>query len=115
MVFDPKHSHHKGQVRRFIESCGQMAQVGNFLFRPGFPQPPFEFMKTSVSILIATLAFGLSASAQGPAKGKGKGRPLPLQGKELPEVTAFDEKGEVFPLKQKLKGRHGVIVFGCLT
>jgi cytochrome oxidase Cu insertion factor (SCO1/SenC/PrrC family) len=55
-----------------------------------------------------------SAFAQGPGKGKDSG-PLPLQGKELPDVTAHDESGAEFPLQQKLKGKHGVIVFGCLT
>lgn len=51
---------------------------------------------------------------QGPGKGKDSG-PLPLQGKELPDVVAHDESGEEFSLQQRLKGKHGVIVFGCLT
>ena len=42
-------------------------------------------------------------------------KPLPLQGKELPEVTAFNTEGEAVELRQALKGKHGVIVFGCLT
>jgi len=33
----------------------------------------------------------------------------------LPDVTAHDESGAQFSLRQQLKGRHGVIVFGCLT
>jgi len=31
------------------------------------------------------------------------------------DVTAYDENGAAVVLKQALKGRHGVIVFGCLT
>lgn len=46
---------------------------------------------------------------------KGKGKPMTLQGEALPDVSGFDEEGNAFPLQQKLKGRHGVIVFGCLT
>ena len=40
---------------------------------------------------------------------------FPRVGDDLPDVTAFDENGKPFPLKQKLKGKHAVIVFGCLT
>lgn len=40
---------------------------------------------------------------------------MPLQGETLPDISGFDEEGNAFPLRQKLKGRHGVIVFGCLT
>ncbi|NNE91676.1 MAG: hypothetical protein HKN23_08515 [Verrucomicrobiales bacterium] len=36
-------------------------------------------------------------------------------GSELADVTAIDEDGNEFPLRQKLKGRHAVITFGCLT
>mgnify|MGYP001232592237 FL=1 len=39
---------------------------------------------------------------------------LPLQGKLLPSVTAFDEDGQEFSLT-KLKGEYSVLVFGCLT
>ncbi len=38
----------------------------------------------------------------------------PKVGQALPEVTAFDEKGQPFRLGQ-LKGRYTVLVFGCLT
>lgn len=55
-----------------------------------------------------------SAFAQGPGKGKG-GTSLPLEGKELPDVTARDDSGSPISLREKLKGRYAVIVFGCLT
>ena len=40
---------------------------------------------------------------------------LPQIGDRLPDVTAFDEEGKAFPLREKLKGKPVVIVFGCLT
>ncbi|MEO0414807.1 MAG: hypothetical protein AAF226_07630 [Verrucomicrobiota bacterium] len=51
----------------------------------------------------------------GHSQGKGNSGPLPLQGKPLPDVTAFDEAGNAFPLRDKLKDQHSVIVFGCMT
>lgn len=70
-------------------------------------------MKKFLLIAAIVLAIG-TVHAQGPGRAKDSG-PLPLQGKPLPDVTAHDETGAEFPLVQKLKGRHGVIVFGCLT
>lgn len=35
-------------------------------------------------------------------------------GQTLPDLTVFDEKGEKFRLAD-VKGKHTVIVFGCLT
>ena len=74
-------------------------------------------MKRVVPVFLSFFALAAVAAAQGPdrSKGKAKGRSLPLEGKNLPDVTAYDADGEEFPLIQKLKGRHGVIVFGCLT
>lgn len=40
---------------------------------------------------------------------------FPKVGDELPDVTAFDEAGNPFPLKESLAGKHSVMVFGCLT
>ncbi|MEN8715512.1 MAG: hypothetical protein ABF384_11445 [Verrucomicrobiales bacterium] len=68
-------------------------------------------LRLSGALICCLLGF---ANAQGPGKAKDSG-PLPLQGKELPDVTGHDESGADFPLRQKLKGKHGVIVFGCLT
>ena len=39
---------------------------------------------------------------------------IPLDEK-VPEVTAYDSKGEPFPFSEKMKGHYSVIVFGCLT
>ena len=63
-------------------------------------------------VLLLFLAHPLMG--QGPGKGKSGGS-LPLQGKALPEVSAVDEKGNEVSLVKLLKGKHGVIVFGCLT
>lgn len=64
------------------------------------------------------IAAGISALAtlrgQGPG-GRGNGAPPVEVGSALADVTAIDERGEAFPLREKLKGRPAVIVFGCLT
>ncbi|MDA7673031.1 hypothetical protein N8615_01415 [Verrucomicrobiales bacterium] len=67
-----------------------------------------------LTLMTITFAIAASAFGQGP-RAKGKGGPLSIEGQELPELTAFDESGKEVALKQVLKGRHGVIVFGCLT
>jgi hypothetical protein len=35
-------------------------------------------------------------------------------GQQMPDVTVYDENGEKFPLS-RAKGKHAVLVFGCLT
>lgn len=40
---------------------------------------------------------------------------MPQVGSLIPEISVFDAQGGSFPLREKLKGRHAVIVFGCLT
>jgi len=40
---------------------------------------------------------------------------MPQVGSLIPEVSVVDAQGGSFPLREKLKGRHVVIVFGCLT
>lgn len=42
------------------------------------------------------------------------GQGLPKEGTALPEVTAYDADGKEFSTKQ-LRGKHAVLVFGCLT
>lgn len=69
-------------------------------------------MKIPAISLLILLATSL-LPAQGP--GSKDSSPLPLQGKMLPGVSAFNEAGEKIQLQQSLKGRHAVIVFGCLT
>ena len=40
---------------------------------------------------------------------------MPKIGSLVPNVSVFDSEGRNFALREKLKGRHAVIVFGCLT
>ena len=40
---------------------------------------------------------------------------LPQEGDKLADVSAIGEDGKEFPLREKLKGKHAVLVFGCLT
>ena len=40
---------------------------------------------------------------------------IPQVGDRLPDVVGIDEAGDEFPLREKLKGKHAVLVFGCLT
>jgi hypothetical protein len=35
-------------------------------------------------------------------------------GQQMPDVTIYDENGEKFSLS-RVKGKHAVLVFGCLT
>ncbi|MAS92334.1 MAG: hypothetical protein CMO55_03990 [Verrucomicrobiales bacterium] len=72
-------------------------------------------MRLWISLCTLLALSTASVSAQRPGgKAKDTG-PLPLLGKELPDVSAYDETGEPFALRQRLKGKHGVIIFGCLT
>lgn len=67
-------------------------------------------------LILSLFLLGLFSSGYSQQKGKSKSTgPLPLQGEMLPDLAAIDANGEPFPLRQQLKGRHGVIVFGCLT
>ena len=56
---------------------------------------------------------GLMAAATACAQPSRNGT-LPLQGKQLPDVTAWDEDGREFSLTE-LRGEYSVLVFGCLT
>ena len=40
---------------------------------------------------------------------------IPSVGDPVPDLTALDEAGKPFPLREKLAGKPAVIVFGCLT
>ncbi len=46
---------------------------------------------------------------------RGSSENMPKVGSLIPNVSAFDSEGRNFALREKLKGRHTVIVFGCLT
>ena len=43
------------------------------------------------------------------------GENTPAVGSLAPDISVFDAEGRSFALREKLKGRHAVIVFGCLT
>ena len=45
----------------------------------------------------------------------GGGENMPKVGSLIPDISVFDAEGRSFPLREKLKDRHTVIVFGCLT
>jgi cytochrome oxidase Cu insertion factor (SCO1/SenC/PrrC family) len=45
----------------------------------------------------------------------GGGENMPKVGSLIPDISVFDTEGRSFALREKLKGRHTVIVFGCLT
>ncbi len=69
----------------------------------------------AIALFLLTSAASIAQGPAGSERGKSKGGALPIEGKMLPELTAFDESGTEVQLNQKLKGRHAVIVFGCLT
>jgi len=71
-------------------------------------------MKSAIVFGILVAFLTNTHAQRSSSKGRDSG-PLPIQGEQLPELTAYDEDGEAFSLKQRLKGKHGVIVFGCLT
>jgi hypothetical protein len=70
-------------------------------------------MKLSLITLLTLFISTGAVFAQG--GGSPRAQALPLQGKELPEVSGFDADGEPFAIRDKLKGQHTVLVFGCLT
>ena len=72
-----------------------------------------SLMKIFSWIFLSILLAGTMNSAL--AQRQMKAQKLPLEGKSLPDVTAIDENGDPFLLRQELKGKHGVIIFGCLT
>jgi len=73
-------------------------------------------MKRTAIFITATIALTFAVNAQRPSRGEFAGRSsLPRVGEVMPDVSAFDSNGKPFSLRQKTKGRHAVIVFGCLT
>ena len=73
--------------------------------------PRFRF---SVPLLLA-LAFNTVALGQDRAGRRGGNENMPQTGSMIPEISVVDAQGVIFPLREKLKGRYTVIVFGCLT
>ncbi|MGB0579769.1 MAG: hypothetical protein ACPGVU_08730 [Limisphaerales bacterium] len=76
-------------------------------------------LKRTTLLTLATCALlvaPFSANAQRPSRGGFGGQgSMPRVGETMPDVSAFDSNGKPFSLRQKTKGRHAVIVFGCLT
>ncbi len=48
--------------------------------------------------------------------GGGGGSFAPFElGDAIPDVSAYDDAGKKFALRERIKGKYSVIVFGCLT
>lgn len=65
-------------------------------------------MPRSIFALAACLGIVATAFAQRAS------RDLPRVGERVPDVVGYDAAGERFELS-RLRGKHAVIVFGCLT
>lgn len=73
-------------------------------------------MRSRISILLlVTFVLQAVAAGQDRERRRGGGANMPKVGSLIPEISLFDAQGGSFPLREKLKGRHAVIVFGCLT
>lgn len=76
----------------------------------------FQVLFDMKIVIVVGLFAGILTNAHGQRGGGPKNAaPLAIEGERLPELVAHDETGEPFPLTKRLKGKHGVIVFGCLT
>ena len=64
---------------------------------------------------VASVCLALSLATPGLAQGR-QNRPLggPAVGDPLPALSGYDAEGDTFEFS-RLKGKHTVIVFGCLT
>ena len=65
--------------------------------------------------LLVTFVLQAVAAGQDRERRRGGGENMPKVGSLIPDISVFDAEGRSFPLLEKLKGRHAVIVFGCLT
>ena len=81
---------------------------------------PIRFSCLFSSLLLAASLSGIAAPAP-PKAVSPKERvnrqfaaSAPAVGSLLPDITVYDSRGKEFPLR-RIKGRHAVIVFGCLT
>ena len=73
-------------------------------------------MKFHLAIfLLITWAFQSVVMGQERERRRGGGENMPKVGSLIPDISVFDAEGRSFPLREKLKDRHTVIVFGCLT
>ena len=65
--------------------------------------------------LLFTIVFHAAAIGQGRDLGRESDENMPQVGSLIPDIIVVDSQGREFPLREKLKGRHAVLVFGCLT
>ena len=65
--------------------------------------------------LLFTIVFHAAAIGQGRDLGRESDENMPQVGSLIPDITVVDSQGREFPLREKFKGRHAVLVFGCLT
>lgn len=73
-----------------------------------------------IKCVAITMALLTTCSLQSLVRGQDReyrrgGENIPKVGSLVPNISVFDAEGRSFALREKLKGRHAVIVFGCLT
>ena len=73
-----------------------------------------RFQITIFLLMICVLQSVVLGQDRGRRRGGG-GENMPKVGSLIPDISVFDAEGRSFDLREKLKGRHTVIVFGCLT
>jgi len=67
------------------------------------------------ALLLLPIVFHAVAMGQGRDRGHGSDENMPQVGSLIPDIRVVDSQGGDFSLREKLKGGHTVIVFGCLT
>ncbi|MCH2062775.1 MAG: hypothetical protein MK194_03510 [Roseibacillus sp.] len=75
-------------------------------------------MRFQITIFLLIITCVLQSVVLGQDRGRrrgGGGENMPKVGSLIPDISVFDAEGRSFALREKLKGRHTVIVFGCLT
>tara|TARA_B100000029_G_scaffold393539_1_gene390895 strand:+ start:77 stop:364 length:288 start_codon:yes stop_codon:yes gene_type:complete len=85
-------------------------------------QAPYYFLPELMMRFQITIFLLISCALQSVVLGQDRGRRrggggenMPKVGSLVPDISVFDSEGRSFSLREKLKGRHAVIVFGCLT
>ncbi|MDG2488228.1 MAG: hypothetical protein P8M65_11010 [Roseibacillus sp.] len=71
---------------------------------------------TAITVVLLT-ACSLQSLVQGQDRRERRGGDdkVPAIGSAIPDIDVFDAQGRSFGLREKLKGKHAVLVFGCLT